>query len=216
MRKNTLPLWGLGGFVVIVLGLIAWLFYYTAQRIDQKKALAESIKVLPNVLINYLDSTEAPIKALASSSIPSWKERRDSSLSHYGERVGDRGILIFYFDPDCEHCQNQAQAIKKKALAFEGLHLVWVSVAGLPKLRQFEKKYGLEKAMPNLKIAHITPEVAFQKFGFSVVPTILIYDNGQHLIKKYVGETKIEALLTPPPIVGKGLGVGVKHYKNEQ
>ncbi|TAG53483.1 MAG: hypothetical protein EAZ29_05605, partial [Runella slithyformis] len=57
------------------------------------------------------------------------------------------------------------------------------------------QKYQLQKTFGNnLQIAQITPEVADKQFGFRVVPTILIYDSHQKLVKKYVGETKIETL----------------------
>lgn len=171
MNSTKILRWVLGG---CTLALFIWLFVKTSARIVDKKQIETNVQSLPKVSVSDLDSTQfSPSK---------WAD--------------NQAVIIFYFDPNCEHCQSEAQALKKQAEAFREVKLLWVSVARLADLRAFEQKYQLQKTFGNnLQIAQITPEVADKQFGFRVVPTILIYDIHQKLVKKYVGETKIETIL---------------------
>jgi hypothetical protein len=163
-------------------------------RIDQKQQLETNIQTLPNVAVLGLDSTKISMGESTTLLPPVLG----------GKGLGDRGNIVFYFDPNCEHCQAEAKALKKQAAAFADVRLLWLSVAPLAKLNAFEREYELEKTFGgNLKIAQITNEEADKTFGFRVVPTILIYDSHQKLTKKYVGETKIEALIQPPAPIGE-------------
>ena len=165
-RKTILSI-----LIIMLLGLIAWLFFHTAQRLDQKKAIAENIKTLPNTKLLGLDSVNYSL-------------------------TGGRGAntIIFYFDPECGHCQHEAEEVKKQAKRFDNSKLFWLSTESLTKLRQFEATYALQKTVPQLTIAQISKSDAYNQFGFQSVPTIMVYNSGGKFVKKYVGETKIEAL----------------------
>jgi thiol-disulfide isomerase/thioredoxin len=145
----------------------------TSASIKQKEQAEANIQNMPNVSLWALDSSQF--------SSQDW--------------VGNSPSIIFYFDPHCEHCQDEAQALKKQAQAFTDIKLLWVSVESLKNLRDFEKKFALQKTIPQAKIARILPQDANKQFDFRVVPTILIYDKHHQLSKKFVGETKIEALI---------------------
>ncbi len=169
--------------LLLVFVAAAWLFVRTSAKITQKQQLEASIQTLPNISVLGLDSTQINIKQSFSNSPIG------------AAAVAGRGA-VFYFDPDCEHCQAEAQALSRQVKAFENTKLWWLSVASLAKLRAFERKYALQKIFgQNLKIAQLSNEQADKVFGFRVVPTILIYDSQQKLVKKYVGQTKIETLI---------------------
>ena len=156
-----------------VVGVAVWLFIKSYQRLDEKHQVAKHTLHLPTPQLRALDST---------TFILNGQEKHQSTV-------------IFYFDPHCEHCQNEANELKKQATAFENVTLLWLSTERLWVLREFEQKYGLQKQFSSLKIAQISPQDADKQFGFRTVPTILIYDAKGNLAKKYVGETKIEAIL---------------------
>jgi thiol-disulfide isomerase/thioredoxin len=157
-----------------VVGLVAWISTKISGRIQHKKQVAIQLKTLP-----------MKVKSLGL----------DSGMVNLEQFVENKPVVIFFFDPDCEHCQSEAQVVKKNAEAFAGVQLLWVSMAQFYRLRAFEHKYGLEKTIPNLRIAQISPQEADQQFGFRTVPTILIYNAEHQLTKQYVGETKVEAIL---------------------
>jgi len=154
-----------------VIGIIVLLFVKTYQSAVEKKQTEQRQQHLPSVTLVAMDSTlfSLPISA--------------------------KPTIIFYFDPHCEHCQNEAKELKKQAQIFQDVRLLWLSTERLWVLRAFEKEYELQKAFSSLTIAQISPQDADKQFGFRTVPTILIYDDQGNLAKKYVGETKMEAIV---------------------
>ena len=169
MMKKILPI----ALFLGVLGLAVWFFVKAYRGIEQKKRVETNIQQLPNVRLLGLDSTAFVLAGQAQKQQPT---------------------IIFYFDPNCEHCQNEARELVKQATQFTNVDLLWLSTERLWVLRQFEAKYQLQKRVSTLKITQISPNDADKRFGFRIVPTILIYDNQHKLVKKFVGETKIEAL----------------------
>lgn len=161
--------------LLAVAGMVVWLGIQTKHRLAHKKQVEANLQTLPQeATLLALDSTELSLKALVGHNKPT---------------------VIFFFEPDCEHCQAEAGELKKYARAFAHVQLLWVSMAEPYRLRQFEQQYGLEKSLTNLRISHISPHEANQRFAFRTVPTILIYNQNRQLTKKYVGETKVEAIL---------------------
>lgn len=154
-----------------VVGIVVWLMLQSYQTLQRKKEATAKMQQLPTVALNALDSTVI-------------------SLSQKG-----RPTVLFYFDPHCEHCQQEAEQLKKQPRAFENVQLFWLSTERLWVLRAFEKKYALQHTIPSLIIAQISPQAADTQFGFRTVPTILIYNAEGNLVKKYVGETKMEAIV---------------------
>jgi protein-disulfide isomerase len=154
-----------------VIGIIVLLFVKTYQSAVVKKQAEQRQQHLPSVALVAMDST--------FFSLP----------------INTKPTVIFYFDPHCEHCQNEAKELKKQAQAFQDAQLLWLSTERLWVLREFEKEYALQKTIPSLTIAQISPQEADKQFGFRTVPTILIYDAEGNLAKKYVGETKMDAII---------------------
>lgn len=167
MNKKIL----IAALLASVVGITVWLMLQSYQTIQHKKEIENKIQHLPTISLMGLDSITV---ALIQKNQPT---------------------VIFYFDPHCEHCQNEAKELKKQAQAFQDVRLLWLSTERLWVLREFEKEYELQKAFSSLTIAQISHQDADKQFGFRTVPTILIYDNQGNLTKKYVGETKMDAIV---------------------
>lgn len=162
---------GIAALLASVVGAVMWLMLQSYQTLQYKKEIETKMQQLPTVSLRGLDSTAVTL-----------------TQKH-------QPTVLFYFDPHCEHCQHEATELKKQAQAFNNAQLLWLSTERLWVLRAFEKEYALQKTLPSLTIAQISPQEAHKQFGFRTVPTILIYDAEGHLAKRYVGETKIEAIV---------------------
>lgn len=167
MNKKIL----IAALLASVVGVIMWLILQSYQTLQHKKEIQTKMQQLPTVSLRGLDSTEVTLTQKQQPTV------------------------LFYFDPHCEHCQHEAKELKKQAQDFKDVQLLWLSTERLWVLRAFEKEYALQKTIPSLTIAQISPQAADKQFGFRTVPTILIYDTEGNLAKKYVGETKIEAIV---------------------
>ncbi|AEI50721.1 TlpA family protein disulfide reductase [Runella slithyformis] len=154
-----------------VVGIVVWLLVQSYQTLQHKKEIETKMQQLPTISLRGLDSTAVTL-----------------TQKH-------QPTVLFYFDPHCEHCQHEATELKKQSQAFKNAQLLWLSTERLWVLRSFEKEYALQKTIPSLTIAQISPQDADKQFGFRTVPTVLIYNADGNLAKKYVGETKMEAII---------------------
>jgi hypothetical protein len=104
--------------------------------------------------------------------------------------------IINYFNPNCEICQNLIADIIKNRSKLYNSHIILVSNAPLKDVIAFKSYYQLD-SLPFFSIS-IDTAFLFQKtFGHSETPSFFVYQN-KKLVKKIIGETKIENLLPEP------------------
>ena len=156
---------------LLVLGGTALMAYKTVHRLQTKKALAASLKTLPHFIATGLDSTQI----------------------RYPQAI-DKPLIIMYFNTECEHCQYETQELKKHLAQFANAQILMLSNESLAKLKTFAKSYALTD-IDNLQIAQIPANKAFEIFGFTSVPSLIIYSKNQQLVKQYKGETKMETVV---------------------
>ena len=101
--------------------------------------------------------------------------------------------FLFFFNTECEHCQAEAVLLQKHLLEFQKAEITFISIEPLQNIKAFANKYQLIN-QPSITFCHIEPDVLGKQFGSIGFPTIFIYNPQNELVKKYVGETKIEAL----------------------
>ncbi|WP_080057766.1 peroxiredoxin family protein [Spirosoma aerolatum] len=159
--------WGLPLLVLSVLSYLIWGF---TNKLNQKQKTAKQIQTLPTFTAYGLDS-----------SVINTVELRN------------RSTVFIYFDPDCEHCQREADELHKRATLLNNAQIILLSSASLPALRTFAQIHQLTK-LSNVQVAHIDRKAAYETFGFTSIPDILIYHTDGSLAKHFRGETSIEAI----------------------
>jgi len=103
--------------------------------------------------------------------------------------------IIIYFHPECEHCQYEAREIGFHADELSRTNLVMITPDdSIQRIEKFARVNHLWE-LNNFELLKDS-KYAFKKyFGTAKVPSIFIYKN-HHLLKRYSGETKIEAILS--------------------
>jgi len=161
----------IGVFGIVAVGFGSFLIYIIVKKYNQNKAIALQKKILPNFQF-YNQDLE-----LFSS-----KQLRE-----------DVGVCIFYYNAECEHCQYEAAQINKEVIAFKNTQIVMISTNTPKETADFARTYKLDNAG---FIWLYDKEYAFYKwFGKSVTPSVYIYNNAHKLVKEYIGEVKIEAII---------------------
>lgn len=118
-----------------------------------------------------------------------------------GEKVSLRDfdpqnpLVVVYFHPECDYCKYEAKEIGQNANAFYNCQLVWITADdSLQRIEQFCNEYNLWE-IDNLEVLQ-DKEKRFKKiFGKAVIPSLYIYDENQKLTKRFLGETKPEAII---------------------
>lgn len=103
-------------------------------------------------------------------------------------------VCIFYYNAECNHCQYEATEIRKQINAFKNVQVVMVST-NLPKeTTQFINQYQL-KGYGFITWLYDKDYSFYKWFGQSLTPSVYIYNKQHKLVKEYIGEVKISAVL---------------------
>lgn len=118
-----------------------------------------------------------------------------------GQRMGtsmlpaNQPIVVIYFDPFCDHCEQQAKWIKEKIDAFKGVTILWITWGELEDMRTFAAKNfaGVQKA--DMVFTKDTDYAMDSWFGYSEVPSIYIYNKARTRVMCFSKETPADELL---------------------
>lgn len=167
MKKAIKPI-----SIILIIFLLGYMgnSIYTSNK--ENKATTERIKNIPTFSFNDLHGYKF--------------KNTDLSLQ--------QNCLLIYFHPNCEHCQYEASLFIPNMNELASYQILMISSDSIQNIKKFEEEFHLDE-MDNIIMLH-DPKFDFEKiFGTKVIPTSLIYDKTQHLIKRFNGEVKIEAIL---------------------
>ena len=105
--------------------------------------------------------------------------------------------VVIFFDPDCDHCQQQAQWLKTDVAKLKGVNVqfLWVSTADPKPIADFEKRFFTGITQPLIYFAQDKDYAFDNYFGYSEVPNIKIYDSKGKFVKEFKKEVTIAELI---------------------
>ena len=145
---------------------------FLANKIHQKSILESSIVTIPKFSFTTQTNHE-----YTNKNIDNAKKR----------------IIINYFSPTCDHCESMAVSFIKDSLLIKNVQIIMITTAKDTEIEKFYRHHNLS-LMSNIIILKDTKLLFHKIFGTAIVPTFFIYEN-EKLVKKIIGETKIENLL---------------------
>jgi peroxiredoxin len=101
--------------------------------------------------------------------------------------------IFVLFQPECDHCQQEAAEIEKNLDRFRAYTLYFISSSPMPQVTKFAADYRLNNK-PNVKFAVTSTESVLNFYGPIPTPSVYIYQEGR-LINYFNGQTKIENIL---------------------
>lgn len=102
-------------------------------------------------------------------------------------------IVVYYFSPDCEYCQYMTRNLVKSCNYNKATKFIMVTSAAGTSTKEFIDLYRIADC-PSITVYTDSTFSFYSVFGESTVPSFFVYENSV-LVKKWVGETKIENLL---------------------
>lgn len=155
---------------IVAIALISYLAWGFTTKLHRKHETAERIQTLPNF------------------SAQGVRKERISQADFQ-----NKPTVLIYFNSDCEHCQREADELRQHTATLADAQILMLSSEPLPLLIPFVKAHKLN-GIPNIQVAHIDQKVAYETFGFTSVPDVLIYHADGTLAKHFRGETSIDAI----------------------
>lgn len=114
----------------------------------------------------------------------------DKSTVYLRDLSGD--IILIFFNPDCDHCQEQAREIAANKELFERWQVYFITSVPVETAEQFAVNYRLTDA--NFRFGHSGVNEVFGSVGaLNEVPTIIFFKSNR-FVRKYEGLTSLELL----------------------
>lgn len=118
-------------------------------------------------------------------------------LVNSGEEVSARSLqgnnLFFLFQPDCDHCQEEAAQVEQRLKDFKDYTLYFISSAPVEQIEAFANTYKLSDK-ENVKFAWTSTEGVLNYYGAIRTPSVYIYSDGK-LKGSFNGQTDIQNIL---------------------
>lgn len=154
-------------FVAVVLGLIAVISIAIFNEVKYKNKVSQRILTLDSLQYVALDSTL------------------------HGISSGNNFKIIFFFNSECDHCQEEARLVSANASTFKTADVYFFSTEPLPAINTFAHSYGLNRNP--FDVGRVDHNVIY-RMGINTNPMCFIYAPDGKLLRKYAGQVKIEAI----------------------
>jgi peroxiredoxin len=102
-------------------------------------------------------------------------------------------IMLVFFQPDCDHCQHEAQQMQQNLESFSTCTLYFVSSAAAQEIEKFSKDYKLD-GKTNIYFGMTPGENVINSYGPIQTPSVYIY-NDQKFIKEFNGQVEVGVIL---------------------
>jgi len=114
-----------------------------------------------------------------------------------GEEVGAKTLqgknVFMLFQPDCDHCQEEAVQIEQRLEEFDGYVIYFISSSPIEQITAFADNFNLNDKK-NVQFAQSSTEGVLKHYGPIQTPSVYIYSAGK-LKKSFNGQTDIENIL---------------------
>ncbi|MBT3386121.1 MAG: redoxin domain-containing protein [Prolixibacteraceae bacterium] len=159
--------------VVLLLLIVGYLIYNVTAGYKNSIIAEQKAQTLPNVQFISLEGASV-------------------NLQSYDKNIP---LVIIYFHPGCEHCRYEANEVGQNAAAFKNCQLVMVTADdSLQRVKQFCNTYHLWE-VDNIEVLLDKNNLFKKNFGKAIIPSVYIYNRERKLKKKFLGETKPEAII---------------------
>lgn len=102
--------------------------------------------------------------------------------------------LLVYFDPYCEHCQEETKMVIAKMDSLKNVRIYFVSDRPLFEIKQFYQHFKLQ-TYQNITVGRDTSYAFIRLFKPGTTPYTAIYDNDHQLIGLSKGQTNISDII---------------------
>jgi protein-disulfide isomerase len=132
---------------------------------------------------------------LKTKTVPGFKILlMDSSTYFYKYQLKkNTPTVIVYFNPDCDHCQQDAKKIVDTIKAFQQVQFVFVSYAPFAEIKKFAINFKLNE-QSNIKVGRDEKYFIPNFYKVRFTPFVAVYDVAGGLMRVYEGGTTMKKL----------------------
>lgn len=105
-----------------------------------------------------------------------------------------KSLAITFFNPGCNHCENEAEEISKYRNKLLPSEILMVSLSPRDSIKEYARRHKLDQ-LPNIHFATDSLAKLHMLYGVQTIPTTFIYGSDGRLRKRFNGEVSIKALM---------------------
>lgn len=109
-------------------------------------------------------------------------------------REQNHKMILVLFQPDCDHCQDEAKQIRSRLDAFKDYDMYFISSEANEVIMKFSKDYDLFNK-PNVKFGHTSVDDVLNHFGSISTPSIYIYKESGELVQSFDGLVDVQVIV---------------------
>jgi peroxiredoxin len=102
--------------------------------------------------------------------------------------------VLYFFNPDCDHCQREAKDISEHLDAFQDYKIYFIAAPDSGDMEEFASEYDLSN-IPNVFFANAEIPEVVRLMGSIGTPTLYIYGNEGQFVKKFENETDVDEVV---------------------
>jgi peroxiredoxin len=114
-----------------------------------------------------------------------------------GDQVSTKKLegknVFVLFQPECDHCQEEAIEIEQRLDDFKDYTLYFISSSPMAQIVKFAKDYKLDNKQ-KVKFASTSTEGVLNHYGPIQTPSVYIYSEGK-LLKSFNGQTGVQNII---------------------
>lgn len=147
-------------------------------------ALAQTDTV-PNKLPPFMQLPEVPSYKLL---------KMDSSTFTYKYQLKkNMPVVVIWFNPDCEHCQQETRRMTDSMHLLKNVQLVFASYSKFEEMKKFYEEYGLNK-YKNIIYGRDVQYQLPRFFEVKYTPYVAVYGKDWKLLRVFEGGTTVARL----------------------
>jgi thiol-disulfide isomerase/thioredoxin len=110
-----------------------------------------------------------------------------------GRELSGHTVLVL-FQPDCDHCQREAEQIAAFSKSFKNYEVYFISSAPMTEILKFADTYHLNDK-PNFHFAETPFDDVVSNLGPIETPSLYIYSGNRKLVQSFNGEVAMEVIV---------------------
>jgi peroxiredoxin len=103
-------------------------------------------------------------------------------------------LVLVLFQPDCNHCQQEARQIRNRLEAFRNYQLYFISSAPAEEINKFAREYKLD-GIDNVHFGMTDVESVWSNYGVISAPSVYLYTKEGRLVQNFEGQVDVEVII---------------------
>jgi thiol-disulfide isomerase/thioredoxin len=106
----------------------------------------------------------------------------------------NKPVLIIVFNPDCEHCKHETEALIKNIDSLKNVQIIMATMMPFDLMKSFYENYDLQR-FQNITVGKDVQYTLPSFYQMHFMPYLAMYDKKGNLLATFEGAMKIEDLI---------------------